>query len=187
MKSKMLIFWASLMVLKFALASIFISQVEFDSLFSKREAIASESRKDPEWMTKEDRNITGKENLDLSFLIKKTAELKKAEEKLEKDRTELTAIQEEINNKIAILTQLRNEIKSELDNNKTFEDQNFKHVVKAYLAMKPQKAASLVEKLDLRFAVKLLSKMKGDTVGNILSFVDIEKAAEISERLAKLH
>ena len=60
-----------------------------------------------------------------------------------------------------------------------------KHLIKAYSSMKPQVAASLVEKLETDFAVDLLSRMKGDVVGNILSFVDIEKAAKISEGLVK--
>jgi flagellar motility protein MotE (MotC chaperone) len=51
--------------------------------------------------------------------------------------------------------------------------------------MKPQKAASLVEKLDMGFAVELLSKMKGEAVGKILSAVNTEKAARISEKLAE--
>ena len=54
-----------------------------------------------------------------------------------------------------------------------------------YSAMKPVKAASLIEKLDIRLAIKLLSRMKGDTVGGILSFVDVERAAKISEGLIK--
>jgi len=49
--------------------------------------------------------------------------------------------------------------------------------------MKPQSAAGLIEKLDKKLAVALLSKMKGEDVGKILSYVDIEKAAAISEGL----
>ena len=51
--------------------------------------------------------------------------------------------------------------------------------------MKPQNAAELIEKLDIKLAIELMSKMKGDAVGKILSFVKIEKAAEISEGLVK--
>ena len=68
---------------------------------------------------------------------------------------------------------------------KTVQEQKLKHLIKAYSAMKPQKAASLIEKLEITFAIELLSKMKGDAVGNILSFIEIDKAAKISERLAK--
>ena len=52
-------------------------------------------------------------------------------------------------------------------------------------AMKPQKAASLVEKLDTGFAIELLSNMKGEVVGDILSFVKVEKAARISQGLGQ--
>ncbi len=133
----------------------------------------------------EDETIVRKEEIDLNFLIKKRAELKEEEEELAKKRVELMAIQEEINNKIVILTQLRNEIRAEMTRKKTVEEKRLKHLIKAYSAMKPQKAASLIEKLDIGFAVELLSKMKGEIVGNILSFVNIEKAAKISEKLAK--
>ena len=51
--------------------------------------------------------------------------------------------------------------------------------------MKPQKAASLIEELDMRFAVELLVNMRGGAVGSILSFVNIEKAVRIREQVAK--
>ena len=95
------------------------------------------------------------------------------------------AIQEEINNKIVELTQLRNEIRAEMARKKRIEDKKLKHLVKAYSTMKPQKAASLIEKLDMDLTIELLSKMKGDVVGNILTFVDVDKAAKISEALLK--
>ena len=95
------------------------------------------------------------------------------------------AIQDDINEKIAKLEQLRNEIRSHMETKRSFEEQKLKHLVKAYSAMKPQAAANVIEKLDLVFAVEILSRMQGDTVGGILSFVDKEKAAKISESLAK--
>ena len=88
------------------------------------------------------------------------------------------AIQEDINNKIAIINQLRNEIRAEMDRKKAVQEKNLRHLKKIYSSMKPQKAASLIEKLDRSFAVELLSSLKGDVVGKILSFVDTEKAAE---------
>ncbi|MBW2001714.1 MAG: hypothetical protein JRI30_04265, partial [Deltaproteobacteria bacterium] len=68
---------------------------------------------------------------------------------------------------------------------KTVQTQKLKHLIKAYSAMKPQKAASLIEKLDMTFSIELLSRMKGDAVGNILSFIEIDKAAKISEQLVR--
>jgi flagellar motility protein MotE (MotC chaperone) len=49
--------------------------------------------------------------------------------------------------------------------------------------MKPKHAASLIEKMDTRLAIRLFSEMKGEVVGEILSYVKTEKAAEISEGL----
>jgi flagellar motility protein MotE (MotC chaperone) len=98
---------------------------------------------------------------------------------------ELAAIQDDINGKLAKLEQLRNEIRSHVETKRAFEEQKLKHLVKAYSAMKPQAAANVIEKLELSFAVEILSRMQGDTVGGILSFVDKEKAAKISESLAK--
>lgn len=64
-------------------------------------------------------------------------------------------------------------------------DGKIKHLIKIYSSMKPQHAASLIEKLDLGFSINLLSMMKGEEVGNIFSFMDLEKAAKISEGRAK--
>ena len=196
------IFLAFLIIIKIVLGSIFIYWVELDPLFLEGNAIAAEEvQKDPEGTEEkpalhrapegdsveaggEGENIVEEEEIDLNFLLKKKDELKREEEELGKKRAELMAIQEEINNKIATLTQLRNEIRADMAKRKTVEGRKLKHLIKAYSAMKPQKAASLIEKLNMRFAVELLSNMKGDAVGNILSFVETEKAAKISEQLA---
>jgi len=200
------IFLASLIIVKIVLGSFFIYLVELDPLFLEVDAIASEEvQKDPEGIAEpvrhrpalrdsgeaggEDEGIGEEEKIDLNFLLQKKAELKKQEEELAKKRAELMAelmaIQEEIKSKIAILTKLRNEIVAEMAKKKIFEEKKLKHLIKAYSAMKPRKAASLIERLNMDFSVELLSKMKGDVVGNILSFVDTEKAARISEHLAK--
>jgi len=196
------IFLASLIIVKIVLGSIFIYLVELDPFFLEVDAIASEEvQKDPEGIAKpashlpakqdsgeaggEDEDIGEEEKIDLDFLLKKKAELKKEEEELAKKRADLMALQEEINNKIEILTQLRKEIMAQMAIKEIVEEKKLKHLIKAYSAMKPQKAASLIERLDMDFAVALLSKMKGDVVGNILSFVDTEKAARMSEQLAK--
>lgn len=196
------VFLASLIIVKIVLGSIFIYRVELDPFFLEVDAIASEEvQKDPEGIAEpashrpakqdsdeaggEDEDIGEEEKIDLNFLLKKKAELKKEEEELAKKRADLMALQEEINNKIAILTQLRKEIMAQMAIKEIVEEKKLKHLIKAYSAMKPQKAASLIERLDMDFAVALLSKMKGDVVGNILSFVDTEKAARISEQLAK--
>ena len=198
MKLLSLIFLTSLIIVKIVLGSIFIYRVEVDPLSLERNAIASEPQKDSESIVKSARhhetsseadgenvNSAVEEKIDLNFLIKKKAEIEKEEEELVKKRAELMAIQENINNKIAKLTQLRNEIRAQMTIKKTVHEQKLKHIIKAYSAMKPQKAASLIEKMEITFAIELLSKMKGDVVGNILSFIETDKAVRMSEQLAK--
>jgi len=181
---------ASLIMAKIVLGSIFLYQIEFAPLFTETIAIASELKEDPEVKITPDKKAGsgqagGKETIDLNFIKKQNAQLKEKEKYLEQRKIQLVALQDEISNKIAELTRLRNEIKAERTQTKTDEEQKLRHLIKIYSAMKPPKAASLIEKLDIKLAIQLLSKMKGDTVGSILSFVDVGKAAKISEGLLK--
>jgi flagellar motility protein MotE (MotC chaperone) len=199
---------AALFAVKIVVGCLFIYQVGFELVPLERAAIASEVATNAEGAERPAHNQSGAtepqkhgigagpstktqedaiedEELDLDFLIQKMAQLEKREERIEKERKALLAIQNDINGKIATLSQLRDEIRAEIERKKTFDESRLRHIVKAYSAMKPQKAASLIEKLDLDFAVELLSNMKGDVVGNILSFIDTQKAATISEELAR--
>lgn len=174
-----------LITVKLALAFVFLYQVGIDTLFTSTNAIASETRIDSQQGEKAPAAAGKEGQIDLNFLIQKKAALDQKEKRLAQKQAELVAIQQDINHKIEKLTQLRNEIRSELASQKAAEDQKLKHLIKVYSAMKPQNAAGLIEKLDKQLAIKLLSKMKGEDVGKILSYVDIEKAATISEGLVK--
>jgi len=176
---------AFLIIVKIVLGSVFIYQLGFGPSLLERHAIASEPQKEPENGTHETKDVAREEKVDSNYLIEKKAELKKEQADLAREKAELLAIREEINNKIATLTQLRNEIRAQMTEKKAVTARNLKHLIKAYSSMKPQKAASLIDKLDMNFAIALLSNMKGDAVGNILSFVNLEKAAKISEGLVK--
>ena len=180
------LFLGTLIIVKIVLGSVFIYQAELDPLVSESDAIASEEvQKEPVEIVQETDNPANEVNIDLGFFLAKQAELREQEQELVKKREEVLAIQKKIDNKIAELTQLRNEIKAMMARKETVEQDKIRHLIKAYSAMKPQKAASLVEKLDMTFAIELLSRMKGEAVGNILSFVNVEKAARISEALAQ--
>ena len=174
---------AALVTAKILMGSLFIYQVKSDYLSIERSAMASELKKDAEQVMSVDEPVVEEEKIDLEFLKKKKAELEKQEEEITKKKAELLAIKEDINTKIAELTQLRNEIRAEMENKSSAQEQKLRHIIKAYSSMKPQKAASLIEKLDTSFAIEILSNMKGDIVGSILSFLDTEKAAKISEQL----
>lgn len=185
MKTRVQILLALLITVKIVLGSIFMYQAGVSPLFGNSDAFAAEQKKDAEKaeLKNEKSEAKAEETIDLKFIIQQKAEFEKEEKRIAIKKGELLAIQDDINKKIATLTKIRDEIRGEKAKKKAAEQQQFKHLIKVYSAMKPQNAADLIEKLDIKLAIKLLSKMKGDDVGKILSFVKIEKAAKISEGL----
>jgi len=183
MKLSTQILLAVLITLKLILGSVLLYRVGLGSVFTDSSAIASEIRNKAVESLEDDGDIRKSEKIDLDFLVRKKAALGEEEKRLAQKEAELRAIQQEINKKITKLTRLRNEIRAELGKKRTAEAQKYKHLIKIYSAMKPQNAAGLIEKLDKKLAIQLLSKMKGEDVGKILSYVDIEKAAIISAGL----
>ncbi|MBL7195967.1 MAG: hypothetical protein ISS64_06680 [Desulfobacterales bacterium] len=185
MKLSTQILLAFLITVKLILGAVVLYRVGLDSLFVGTNAIASELQANSKDAVALDAKEIKEEKIDINFLIMKKAALEEEEKRLAKKEAELMVIQKEINNKIENLTRLRNEIRSEIAAKNAVEDQKLKHLIKVYSAMKPQNAAGLIEKLDKKLAIELLSKMKGEDVGKILSYVNIEKATLISEGLAK--
>lgn len=180
------LFLVSLIVVKIVLGTVFIYRAEFDPLALEKDAMASEEvQKEPEATEDTGENLAYDEKIDLELFLARQSELRIEAEELERKRAELQAIQEELTKKLATLTELRNEIRAMMAEREAADQAKMRHLIKAYSAMKPQKAASLVEKLDTAFAIELLSKMKGEVVGDILSFVKVEKAARISQGLAR--
>jgi len=179
------LFLVSLILVKIVLGSVFIYRAEFNPLAFEKDAMASEEVQE-EPVTTEDtgENLAYDEEIDLELFLARQSELQRQAEELQRKRAELLAIQEELTKKLATLTELRNEIRAMMAEREAADQAKIRHLIKAYSAMKPQKAASLVEQLDTAFAIQLLSHMKGELVGDILSFVEVEKAARISQGLA---
>lgn len=183
MKLRTQIILAFLIITKLVLGSIFMCRVGLDFTYMETAAIASELETDPENTAEEGINIAKEDKNDINVLNKKNFEFE--EKRLTEQKAELVAIQAEINKKIEKLTQLRDEIRADIAKKKKVKELKLKHLVKVYSAMEPQSAAGLIEKLDIKLAIMLLAKMKGDNAGKILSFVNIEKAAKISEGIVK--
>jgi len=119
-------------------------------------------------------------------LEKKRLQVEKERRELKKEQARLDALKLEIDGKLAKLTEMQISIQGELDEKKVIQDARLKHLIKIYTTMPPKKAAMLIDKLEMEVIIALFSSMKGDIVGQILPNVSPEKAAEISERLAKL-
>ncbi len=125
---------------------------------------------------------------------KKTA-IDKQKKILDKQRKDLAVFEEQIDEKINQLKKLQGQIKSDmalLDKKKTQKEQDREaayeakigRLVKMYAGMKPKSAAQIVDKMNLEVAQEIFLRMREASASLILAFVDSEKAAKISERLA---
>ena len=185
MKRSNHVFLGCLILLKIGLAVLLLCWQGGQAFFLQKQAMACDDPQRTETGFQDQTGASDAEPTELKALLQVKKEIENEREGIRQERVELLAIQKEIDGKLAELSRLRDEIRARMETKKFAEEQRMKHLVKAYSSMKPQIAASLIEKLELPLAVEMLSRMQGDTVGSILSFVDKEKAAKICQGLVK--
>lgn len=115
------------------------------------------------------------------MLEQEKKDLEKYEEQIDEKLTALETIKKQIQDDLALLEQKKSQ--RELEQEAAYEDK-INRLVKMYSAMKPKNAALIVDKMDLEVAREIFFRMREAAASQILSFVDSEKAAKISERLA---
>jgi flagellar motility protein MotE (MotC chaperone) len=120
----------------------------------------------------------------LQSLQERQAHLDTRAKQLDKREEELHFVQQQVEEKLSMLTTLRKEVGALLEEKEAFEEKRFEHLVKVYEGMKPEEAASLIERLNEDTAIKLFYRMKEKKVAQILGLVKPEVAAKLSERLA---
>jgi len=131
----------------------------------------------------------------LRGLEEKKNMIDKQQKALEQEKKELDVFKEQVDEKIENLTTLKKQIEEDLallDQKKSQKElekeaqyeEKIGRLVKMYAGMKPKNAAQIVDKMDLEVAQEIFMRMREASASEILSFVDSEKAAKISERLA---
>ena len=113
--------------------------------------------------------------------------LRRRQEELQRKEQALQALERELDAKLNRLQQLENRLQAMLDEADVLRDGKIKHLVDVYSNMKPREAARALEALEEPVAVKILSGMRGRNAGEVLSFVDAEKAARLTEALTRIH
>ena len=108
--------------------------------------------------------------------------LKELKAELEAKREELDTLRKQIETS---LTRLEAKEKTVNEAQRMEEEKKIKQLVKLYSSMKPKQAAAIVNNMDIVIAERLFLNLKGDVAGKILAYVDQEKAARITERLAE--
>jgi flagellar motility protein MotE (MotC chaperone) len=131
----------------------------------------------------------------LLSLEEKRLEIEKEKERLAEQQTRLESLKDELTQKIDELTRIRQEVEASLAVKEKQEEEKvrlaheqeeakLKQLVKVYSSMKPKNAAALIDKLDMEVVLQLFSQMKGEQIGQILTYVSVDRAALVSERLA---
>ena len=114
---------------------------------------------------------------------------------LDQERKELETYEGQIDEKLAALNALKKQINDDmarLEQKKTQKEQEKEaafeakmgRLVKMYAGMKPKAAALIVDKMELNVAQEIFLRMREASASQILAFVNSDKAAKISERLA---
>jgi flagellar motility protein MotE (MotC chaperone) len=122
--------------------------------------------------------------------------LEAEQERINHQREQLEALKSEIETKIDALSTIQQKIAADLDKKeavlsekeqkqKAAEEAKIRMLSKVYASMKPKQAAAIIDKMDIEVIEKVFLQMKGEQVGNILSYVEKDRAAKISERLAE--
>ncbi len=131
----------------------------------------------------------------LNSLEAKRLQIEKEDARLKEQRAQLEALEMEIIEKVEENSKILKKIeeglaaqeqkeKRQKEQKKQAEAAKMKQLVKVYTSMKPKTAAALIDKLDMAVIMKLFDQMKGEQIGQILTYVDAGRAALISERLA---
>ncbi|NOX35001.1 MAG: hypothetical protein GXP56_14945 [Deltaproteobacteria bacterium] len=131
----------------------------------------------------------------LRGLEDKKTMIEKQHKALLQEKKELEVFEGQIDDKLESLKNLKKQIKEDmalLTKKKTRKQQEkdaayeakIGRLVKMYAGMKPKNAARIVDKMNLEVAQEIFLRMRETSASPILSFVDSEKAAKISERLA---
>jgi flagellar motility protein MotE (MotC chaperone) len=112
--------------------------------------------------------------------------LARRQEDLSRKEQELRVLQGELGKKLEQMRMLENRLAGMMKDAEGAQDAKYRHLVDVLANMKPKQAASVLETLDAKIAVKVLAGMKGRQAGEILTFVRPETAAKLTESLARM-
>ena len=103
---------------------------------------------------------------------------------LEVRATALRELEQDLNQKIQALEELRQQAVEVIEPGEKERQAKLDTLIKFYQAMKPQSAARLLEKLPTQLATDVLSAMKSRGAGKILNVMKADKAVRISKLMA---
>lgn len=121
----------------------------------------------------------------LASLQKRQKELDMRESSLKAEEQKILALKKEIMEKIDALKSLETQLSSKLDMDKTNDTKRLKALAKVYEATPPQKAAAMLENLDVRTAAGITINMKRERAGMIWGYLTPQKAVAITHEITR--
>lgn len=122
----------------------------------------------------------------LLLLQKKQKELDLRESAIKAEEEKITALKKEILEKIEVLKALDAQLATKLDHEKSNDTKRLKDLAKVYEAAPPQKAATMLEKLDTKTAAGITINMKRERAGLIWGYLNPQKGVEITNEIARI-
>ena len=113
-------------------------------------------------------------------LVQAKKELEIFEKQIDERLENLKALEKQIKEDIALLAKKKTQQEEEKE---AAYEEKVNRLVKMYAGMRPNKAALIVDEMNLEVAQEIFLRMRQAPASQILSFVDSYKAAKISERL----
>ena len=120
----------------------------------------------------------------IEMIEKKNRDLKKREAEIALKEQRLQTLEQKIGQDLKKIDDAIARSQEQIGIQKNLIKKNVEGLVKAYSAMKPQEAATLLEALNEDLAIQILSGMKSKVAGKVFSKLDVKVAKNISEKLA---
>ncbi len=120
----------------------------------------------------------------LTFIQQRENELRRKEDQLREKEERLAKIEKEVEQKTKELLALQKEIQAYRNEKQDNQNTKVRSLAKIYGTMKPKEAAKLMENLEDKLVMGIISTMSSDEAAAILALMDVKKAAKISEALS---
>lgn len=120
----------------------------------------------------------------LSSLARRRTELDAREADIEMRTQVLTAAEQRVDSKIAMLKQLQDQIATMLGQRDAEQQKQIASLVKTYSAMKPKDAARIFDITPDEVLVPVAQQMKSDVLAQVLAAMKVDNAQRLTQKLA---
>lgn len=120
----------------------------------------------------------------IEMIEKKNRDLKRREAEIALKEQRLQTLEQKIGQDLKKIEDAITRSQEQVGIQKNLIKKNVDGLIKAYSAMKPQEAATLLEALNEDLAIQILSGMKSKVAGKVFSKLNVKVAKNISEKLA---